>query len=112
MPVGRCRADAGESRRLRKGEPGGPLAGNQIERRTDQRLLEIAMMVAARRRPLVAIPRHVKRVYITGGNASTRLFNPATTDRSTPDPPVRPPARPQRAHKVRASRTTSDATTD
>jgi hypothetical protein len=31
------------------------------------------MMVAARRRPLVAIPRHVKRVYITWAGASTCL---------------------------------------
>src|SRR6266550_4346817 len=73
MPIGRRRADAGKSRRLRKGEPGGPLAGDQIERRTDQRLLEIAVMVAARRRPLVPIPRHVKRVYITWAGASTCL---------------------------------------
>src|SRR6266446_1115223 len=75
MPVGRCRADAGESCRLRKGEPGRPLAGDQVERRADQRLLEIAVMVAARRRPLVAIPRHVKRVYIAGTEASSGLLD-------------------------------------
>jgi hypothetical protein len=41
------------------------------------------VMVAARRRPLVAIPRHVKGVYITGANASTQSlrFGNRPTDR-------------------------------
>src|SRR5262252_10066183 len=75
MPVRRSRADASKSRRLCKGEPGGPLAGDQIERCTDQRLLQVTVVVTAGRGTVVLIPCHVKGIYIMEAEASTRLLD-------------------------------------
>ena len=48
MPIGRRRADAGQARRLGEGEAGRALLGDQLQRRVDQRLVQIAVMIAAR----------------------------------------------------------------
>jgi hypothetical protein len=56
VAVGRCRADTGLARRLRKGEPRRPLLGDEIQRRADQRLAQIAVMIAAP--PAAACPTH------------------------------------------------------
>src|SRR5205807_2981891 len=55
MAVGRSRADPGPARRLGKGKAGRPLARDQIERRLDQRLAQIAVVIAA------ALPRSLFR---------------------------------------------------
>ena len=47
MAVGRGRADAGLARGLGEGEPRRSLLGNEIQRRADQRLAQVAVMVAA-----------------------------------------------------------------
>ena len=70
MPVGRGRADAGPARRFGKGEAGRPLLRDQIERGADQRLLQIAVVIAARAR-CPACPAHVKGAYMTPREAST-----------------------------------------
>src|SRR5262249_52864211 len=68
MPVRRGRTDARPARGLGEREPGRPLAGDQVERRLDQRLLEVPVMVAAR--TLVIPPAHVKDIYMSRGRAS------------------------------------------
>src|SRR6185437_2734782 len=66
MTVGRGRTDTGEPRGLGDGEAGGPLLGNQMERRIEQRLAQIAVMVTA---PLIVAawsrPAHVNVFYIS-----------------------------------------------
>src|SRR3954468_9571718 len=47
MPVGRRRADPGPARRVGEGEPGRPLLRDQVERGADERLAQIAVMIAA-----------------------------------------------------------------
>src|SRR5262249_2703776 len=54
MPVGRRRADARRTRGFREGEAGRPVPLDQIERRPDQRLLEVAVMIPALAAPIVA----------------------------------------------------------
>ena len=64
MAVGRRRADAGPARGLGEGEARRALLGDQFQRRADQRLLEIAVVVAARtRRAAVFGPAHVKSLH-------------------------------------------------
>jgi len=48
MPVGRRRADPGPARRLSEGEAGGPLLRDQFQRRVNQGLFQVAVVVAAR----------------------------------------------------------------
>ena len=67
MPIRRRRADAGKARGLRERESGRPFSGDQFQRGADQRLAQIAVMIAARRIALAAIilaPTHVKDTYI------------------------------------------------
>jgi len=47
MPVRCGRADARRARGLREGEAGEPALGDEIERRPDQRLAQMTVMVAA-----------------------------------------------------------------
>ena len=49
MPVRRRRADPGPARRVGEGEPGRSLLRDQVERGADQRLAQIAVMIAAPR---------------------------------------------------------------
>src|SRR5262245_1399623 len=72
MPVGRRRTDPGPARRLREGEASGPLFRDQFQRRVDQGLFQVAVVVAARARPsALPGPAHVKSVYIDSMAAST-----------------------------------------
>src|SRR5260370_17230287 len=66
MAVGRRRADPGPARRIGKGEAGRSLLGDQIERGADQRLAQIAVVIAAPPVAIVALPRpaHVRDFYI------------------------------------------------
>ena len=48
MPIGRRRADAGKARGLGEGEARRALLGDQLQRGADQRLAQIAVMIAAR----------------------------------------------------------------
>ena len=54
MAVGRGRADAGLARGLGEGEARRTLLGNQLERGADQRLAQVAVMIAAP--PAAAVP--------------------------------------------------------
>ena len=65
MPVRRGGTDAGEPRRLGDGEAGRALLGDQRQRRLDQRLAQIAVMVAAAFEAALPGPAHVKEFYIT-----------------------------------------------
>ena len=67
MPVGRGRTDAGGASRLRKGEATGPLLGDEVERGPHQGLLEVAVVIAARR----CLPAHVNNLYMTPRESST-----------------------------------------
>src|SRR5882672_4761621 len=71
VAIGCSRAHAGPTRSLRKSESARPLFGNQLKRGAYQRLLQIAVMVAARAPfPSVMSPAHVKGVYIVQGESS------------------------------------------
>src|SRR5215470_15429750 len=72
VAIGRRRTDPRPARGFRKGEARGALLGNQLERGADQRLLEIAVVVAARApSPTVVLrPAHVKSIYIVRGESS------------------------------------------
>src|SRR5512139_3238237 len=70
VAVRRSGTDAGPARRFGKSEARRTLLGDQFQRRTDQRLLEVAVVVAARLLPprfaaAVLRPAHVKSIYIT-----------------------------------------------
>ena len=56
---------------FREGETRRPLLADQIERGADQRLLQIAVVIAARRPVTLFSPAHVKSIYITAGESST-----------------------------------------
>src|SRR5262249_10253187 len=60
VPVWRRRADAGHARGVGEGEAGRALLPNQVERRLQQRLFQIAVMVAALGAALFLAPAHVK----------------------------------------------------
>src|SRR5690606_21055934 len=74
MPVRGRRAHAGPARGICKREACGALLGNQFKSRAHQRLLEIAVMIAARTAPAVFRPDHVKVVYISRPVASMPAF--------------------------------------
>ena len=65
MPVRRGRADAGHARGIGKGEAGRAFFGNQPERRLQQRLFQIAVMIAALGAALFLAPTHVKGFYMS-----------------------------------------------
>src|SRR5262245_2311845 len=56
VAVGRRRADTSLAGRLRKGDTRRALLGNEVQRRADQRLAQIAVMIAAP--PAAACPTH------------------------------------------------------
>src|ERR1700732_5311163 len=61
MAVGRRRADPGRARRVGEGGPRRPFLGNQVERGADQRLAQIAVVVAAPPgRLIVSRPAHAR----------------------------------------------------
>ena len=65
MPVGRSRADAGDARGVGKGEAGRAFLGDQIKGCLQQRLFQIAMMIAAFGAALFFFaPAHVKGFYM------------------------------------------------
>src|SRR5262245_20966107 len=72
MAVGCRRADAGPARSLREGEAGRALLGDQFKGGAQQRLLEIAVVVAAVPGPPATLPgpAHVKSLYIGRGESS------------------------------------------
>src|SRR5262249_56825545 len=72
MAVGCCRADAGPARSLREGEAGRALLGNQFKGGTQERFLEIAVVVAPVPGPPATLPgpAHVKGLYIGRGESS------------------------------------------
>src|SRR5271155_2662446 len=73
MPIRRRRADAGKARGLRESKSRRPFSGDQFQRRADQRLAQIAVMIAARRVALagfVLAPTHVKGIYIMSAGVS------------------------------------------
>src|SRR6266487_2450704 len=74
MPIGRGRAHAGGARGFRKREAGQAALGDEVERRPDQRLAQVAVMVAAppRRRP-ASRPAHVRISYM---NRAARAGGP------------------------------------
>lgn len=47
MPIRRGRTDPGRARRIGKGEPARTFLGDQVERGLDQRLAQIAVVIAA-----------------------------------------------------------------
>jgi len=81
MPVGRCRAYSCPASSFREGEAGGSLLCDQFQRRADQGLLQIAMVIAARTwTSAFSGPAHVKGSYMTRERTST----PACRPRSEP----------------------------
>ena len=62
VSVGRARAHAGRARGFRHGESCRPLVGDQLERAADQRLAQVAVVIAAS--ALVSRPSHVTRSYM------------------------------------------------
>src|SRR5271169_187509 len=79
MPIGRRRADSGEARGLGEGEAGRTLLGDQLQRGADQRLAQIAVMIAARfiaLAGLVLAPTHVKDAYMRAADKSMLAISP------------------------------------
>src|SRR6202011_3248596 len=70
MPVWRCRADARHARGIGKGEPRRTFFRNQAERRLQQRLFQIAVMIAALGAALFLAPAHVKGFYMSRAQRS------------------------------------------
>src|SRR5260370_40971626 len=70
MPVGCCRADAGHARGIGKGESGRAFFRDQPERRLQQRLLQIAVVIAALSAALFLAPAHVKGFYMSRAQRS------------------------------------------
>src|SRR5579863_4873664 len=66
MAVGGGRTDPGRARRVGEGEPGGAFLGDQVERGADQRLTQIAMMIAATAIVVARFrPAHVRCFYMS-----------------------------------------------
>ena len=65
MPIGRGGTDAGHARGIGKGEAGRALLRDQPERRLQQRLFQIAVMIAALGAALFLSPAHVKGFYMS-----------------------------------------------
>ena len=72
MAVGRGRADAGLARGLGEGEARRALLGNQVECGLDQRLAQVAVMIAAPPAAAVPVPAHGPVLAQTGAAAHTR----------------------------------------
>src|SRR5439155_14884091 len=73
MAIGRGGADAGHARGIGEGEPGRALLRDQVERCLQQRLLQIAVMIAALGAaliPLILVPAHVKDSYMSRAQRS------------------------------------------
>ena len=72
MSIGRGGTDAGGARRLGNGEPTGPLLADQAQGGLDQRLAQIAVMIAA---PPAGTfrPIRVRRIYIKGRNGAAEI---------------------------------------
>ena len=73
MPVWRGRANPRRAGGLGESEPGGALARDQIERRLDQRLPQIAVVIAAALARSGSRPPHVKDYNITRGRQIGRF---------------------------------------
>src|SRR5260370_10045518 len=69
MPGGRCGADAGHARGIGKGEAGRAFFRDQPQRRLQQRLFQIAVVVAALGAAFLA-PTHVKGFYMSRAQRS------------------------------------------
>src|SRR5262249_45252618 len=73
MPIGSGRADPGRAGSIGEGKPRRPLLGDQVERGADQRLAQIAVVIAATTgRLIVSRPAHgrystTSRRYANGG---------------------------------------------
>ena len=64
MAIGCSGADAGEPRRLGEAEARGPVLLDQLARRLEQHLFEVAVMIAVRPPPAALRRTHVKGFYI------------------------------------------------
>src|SRR5262249_28432986 len=83
MPVGRRRAHSCPASSFREGEAGGALLRDQFQRRGDQGLFQIAMVVAAGTWTYAfSGPAHVKGSYMTRERTSTRAFALARLSRA------------------------------
>ena len=65
MPVRRRWADAGHARGIGKGEAGRALLRDQPERRLQQRLFQVPVVVAALGAAFFLAPAHVKNSYMS-----------------------------------------------
>ena len=70
MPVGRRRADAGHARGIGERKSGRAFFRDQPERRLQQRLFQIAVMIAALGAALFLAPAHVKGFYMSRAQRS------------------------------------------
>src|SRR3954451_24034727 len=77
MPVGCSRADAGRPRGIGEGESRRAFLGDQTKRRLQQRLLQIAVMIAALGAARFLAPAHVNGFYMTLGETSLVSSTPA-----------------------------------
>ena len=78
MAVGRGRADAGLARGLGEGEARRALLGNQVEGGVDQRLAQVAVMIAAAPAAAVSGPAHgavLAQIRAAGHTASGTLLS-------------------------------------
>src|SRR5262249_40862166 len=93
MAIGRRRADAGLPGRLGKGEAGGTLLRNEVEGGADQRLAQIAVMIAAPPTAAVSGPAHAPGLAHSGpgdiNRRGRRMRLPAKGD-ATASKSVRP----------------------
>src|SRR5262249_32647922 len=70
MAIGRGRADPRPTGCFGKGKARRAALGDQIERRPDQGLLEVSMVIATRAFTVLFAPTHVKGSYISPGAPS------------------------------------------
>src|SRR6202453_2391157 len=83
MPIGRRRTDPGKAGGFGESESGRPLRRDQLQRGADQRLTQIAVMIAARRIGLAGLvlpPAHVRSPYIAAANLSMLFMSALDTD--------------------------------
>src|SRR3984957_14016197 len=87
MPIGRRRANPGKASGFGESESGRSLRRDQFQRGADQRLAQIAVMIAARRvgLALLVLPAHVRGVYIAAANVSMLFMSALDAD-----PPIVP----------------------
>src|SRR6516225_10094873 len=74
VAVGCGRANPGRSRGICKGEPGVTFFRDQVEGCLDQRLAQIAVMIAAASARPLSRPAHVKGFYISLRPGSRRIM--------------------------------------